>query len=66
MRFLIFNVINQRRVVQRTDNTIQQINRYPTDKCYQNVLPYPPDKDLSSGKRHPTFEQPEPVVRGQP
>ena len=33
-------------VVQRVDNTIQRINRYPKDKGLQNELPLPPDGDL--------------------
>ena len=36
-------------VVQRADSAIQRINRCPADKCYQNVLRYLPDRDLSSG-----------------
>ena len=40
------------------DNTIQRINRYSADKWQQNVLRYPPDRDLSSGQCYPTFEQP--------
>ena len=36
-------------VVQRVDNAIHRINRYPVDKCWQNKLHYPPDSDLSGG-----------------
>ena len=32
--------------VQRVDNTIQRINRYPKDKGLQNELLFPPDSDL--------------------
>ena len=32
--------------VQRVDNTIQRINRYPKDKGLQNELLFPPDGDL--------------------
>lgn len=35
-------------VVQRGDDTIQQINYYPADKNYINQLSYPVDSDLSS------------------
>ena len=34
-------------VVQRVDNAIHRINRYPLDKCQQNKLRYPLDSDLS-------------------
>ena len=34
-------------VVRRLDNAIHRINRYPTDKCHQNILRYPADSDLS-------------------
>ena len=34
---------------QRADSTIHRINRYSTDKCKQNVLRYPMDRDLSTG-----------------
>ena len=30
------------------------------DKCEQNVLRYPPNRDLFSQERYPVFEQPEP------
>ena len=33
----------QGRVVQRLDNAIQRINRYPADKYWQNKLRYPLD-----------------------
>jgi hypothetical protein len=36
-------------VVQRVDNTIHRINRYPMDKCWQTKLRYPLDRDLSGG-----------------
>ncbi|PFX17353.1 Speract receptor [Stylophora pistillata] len=35
-------------VPRRADKAVQQINRYPADKGYQNLLHYPPDIDLSS------------------
>ena len=34
-------------VVQRLDNAIHRINRYPVDKCKQNKPRYPLDSDLS-------------------
>ena len=33
-------------VAQRADNAIKRINRYSVDKCEQNLLCYPVDKDL--------------------
>ena len=36
-------------VVQRLDNAIHRINRYPADKCQQNKPRYPVDSDLSGG-----------------
>ena len=36
-------------IVQRLDNAIHRINRYPVDKCLQNKPSYPLDSDLSSG-----------------
>ena len=36
-------------VVQRLDNAIHRINRYPADKCQQNKPRYPLDSDLSGG-----------------
>ena len=42
-------------VIQRVDNGLQWINRYPADNCQQNVLGYPPDRDLFSGYRYPTL-----------
>ena len=36
-------------VVQRVDNAIQRINRYPVDKCWRKKLRYPLDSDLSGG-----------------
>ena len=50
----------QGRVVQRLDNAIHRINRYPADKCWQNKPRYPLDSDLSAGQRYPAFEQPGP------
>ena len=35
--------------VQKLDNAVQQINHYPADNCWENVLRYPVDGDLSSG-----------------
>ena len=35
--------------VQRLDNAIHRINRYPKDKCRQNKPRYPLDSDLSGG-----------------
>ena len=34
-------------VVQRADNAIQQRNRYPAKKCWQNLLRYPPVRGSS-------------------
>ena len=34
------------------DNAIQWINRYPVDKCSDNILCYPLDKDLFIGTMH--------------
>ena len=45
-------------VIQRADNGLQWINRYPADNCQQNVLGYPPDRDLFSGYCYPTLKQP--------
>ena len=36
-------------VVQRLDNAIHRLNRYPVDKCWQNKPRYPLDSDLSGG-----------------
>lgn len=33
-------------VVWRPNNVIQRINHYPTVKCKQKILCYPPDKNL--------------------
>ena len=41
--------IHLARVVQRLDNAIHRINRYPVDKCWQNKPRYPLDSDLSGG-----------------
>jgi len=40
---------HQAPVVQRLDNAIHRINRYPVDKCYANKLRYRVDSDLSGG-----------------
>ena len=40
-------VIHQGPVVQRLDNTIHWINRYPVDKCWQNKPRYLLDSDSS-------------------
>ena len=52
---------NQAPVVQRLDNAIHPINRYPADKCQQKKPLYPLDSDLSGGLRYPAFEQLGPV-----
>ena len=44
-------------VVQKLDNAIHRINRYPVDKFKQNKPRYPLDSDLSGGYRYPVFEQ---------
>ena len=36
-------------VVQNMDSAIHRINHYPLDKCLQNQLRYPVDRDLSGG-----------------
>ena len=42
-------------VVQRLDNAIHRINRYPMDKCQQNKLRYPLRKYVKGRhKTHPT------------
>ena len=42
-------------IVQMVDNTIQWVNRYPVDKCSDNLLCYPVDRDLSIGIMHGTM-----------
>ena len=44
-------------VVQKVDNAMQRINRYPLDSVIGFPNTYPLDSDLSGGKRYPTFEQ---------
>ena len=44
-------------VVQMSDSTIHLINQEPVDKCQGNQLSYPVDRDLSTGKCFPPFEQ---------
>ena len=39
-------------IVQMVDNTIQWANRYPVDKCSDNLLCYPAERDLSIGIMH--------------
>ena len=39
-------------IVQMVDNTIQWANRYPADKCSDNLLCYPADRHLSNGIMH--------------
>ena len=41
--------IHQAPVVQKLDNVIHRINRYPEDRYYENQLRYPLDSNLSSG-----------------
>ena len=43
------NLNAQAPVVQRLDNAIHRINRYPADKYWQNKLRYPLDSELSGG-----------------
>ena len=50
------------KVVQRLDNAIHWVNRYPADKCWQNKPRYPLDNDLSGGYGYPHFEKPGPDV----
>ena len=40
---------DQALVVQKLDSAIDQINRYPEDKYYENQSLYPLDGNLSSG-----------------
>ena len=49
-------------VVQRLDNAIHRINRYPADTCQQNKPGYPLNSNLSGGWRYPPFEQPGPFL----
>ena len=46
------------RFIQWRVLSLTSINRYSADKWQQNVLRYPPDRDLSSGQCYLTFEQP--------
>ena len=41
--------IHQVPVVQKLDNAILRINRYPEDRYYENQLRYPLDSGLSTG-----------------
>ena len=41
--------VDQARVVQRMDNAIHRINRYPADSVVCFVNTYPLDSDLSGG-----------------
>ena len=41
--------IHQAPVVQKLDNAIHWINRYPEDRYYENQLHYPLDSNLSTG-----------------
>ena len=36
-------------VVEKLDSAIHWINHYPTDKCQENLLRYPENRDLSDG-----------------
>ena len=45
----IAHLNNQDQVVQKLDSAIDQINRYPEDKYYENQSLYPLDGNLSSG-----------------
>ena len=42
-------------LVQKADNTTQQTNHFPVDKSLQNILCYPPFRDLSGNDKviHP-------------
>lgn len=42
-------VVDHGPAVQRVDNVIQPIDCYSAEKCQDNVLCYPPNRDLSSG-----------------
>ena len=44
-RAIATRVVDLAPVVQRVDNAIHRINRYPADKCWQNKLRYPLDSD---------------------
>ena len=52
-------------VVQKLDNAIQRINRYPEDRYYESQLHYPLDSNLSSGYYYPPFEQVGPELQLQ-
>lgn len=45
----IMKTIGQVSVVWSLDNAIHQINHCPLDKCKQNIMCSPTDRDLSSG-----------------
>ena len=44
------------------DSAIHRINHYPVDYTIGFINAYPMDSDLSTGYRHPPFEQPGPGV----
>ena len=44
-------------VVQKMDNAIHWINRYPLDSAIGFSMTYPLDSDLSSGYCYASFEQ---------
>jgi len=46
---LRLKIADQAPVVQRLDNAIHRINRYPVDSVVCSVNIYPLDSDLSSG-----------------
>ena len=48
---------NQAPVVEKLGSAIHRINHYPTDKCQENLLRYPENRDLSDGQHYPPFEQ---------
>lgn len=46
---MVKRVMLQNPVFRTIDKAVQQINLYPADKCLQNVLHYPQDRNLTTG-----------------
>lgn len=53
---------DQALVVQRADNSIQQITHYPEDSVLFFII-YLLDSDLSSGLHYPPFKQSDPDLK---
>ena len=47
-------------VLQRLNNAIHHMNRYPVNKNYQNETHFQLESGLSGGQRYSSFEQPGP------